>query len=368
MLETSRACSDSGVRFVGGTALGKDITLEGLIARYDAVYLALGLQKAKHLTLEGTGGVPGAPSVKSALELLRGNRSGCRPALGQHVVVIGGGNAAVDASRTAQRLGPESVIIASIERREQMPAIASELNEAETEGVRLVSGVTPLRLEAGGIIVRGLESGEERRLEADTVILAIGQEPALHSLGGDVPLERTTDGHLAVESGEPSDLASPRLRWRRRRGRSADGDRRHGIRFARCLGDRLSGTRHRRPRIGDGHLQPTESAATDTPAIDLKTPRAARQHPSELDVELRIGAFSEVVGTLDRTNAQVEASRCLSCGLCGNCRACIDTFACPALQLGDRGVEVDRQVCAPPAGCVYRFVCKRRNPSTEAQP
>ena len=117
-----------------GMRLGRDITLDGLEREgYEAVFLGIGAQEAVRL------GIPGedAAGVVDALAFLRQyNLRGSVP-VGKEVVVVGGGNAAIDAARTAIRLGAESVTIVYRRTREEMPAYAEEIEEAEHEGVEL---------------------------------------------------------------------------------------------------------------------------------------------------------------------------------------------------------------------------------------
>ncbi|MCZ7681268.1 MAG: FAD-dependent oxidoreductase [Sandaracinaceae bacterium] len=119
-----------GVRFAGGTRLGRDVTLEELLARYDAVYLATGAGKARSIHLPGEG-----PRVVQALDLLREARDGAARIDGA-VVVVGGGDAAVDAARSALRAGARSAAIACLEDRDAMPALPEEVAAASEEGSR----------------------------------------------------------------------------------------------------------------------------------------------------------------------------------------------------------------------------------------
>jgi NADH-quinone oxidoreductase subunit F len=195
----------AGVDIVLNTALGKDFTLDELFDKlgYDAVVLAIGAHSSRRL------GVPGEDldGVIHATTFLKDSALG-KPhnVKGKRVVVIGGGNSAVDAARVALRLGASEVSIAYRRTRAEMPAQDLEIREAEEEGVQLHFLTTPIRV-LGDSKVTGLElqpqelgefdnSGRRRPMpvegagyvmEVDIVIPAIGQSPDLSSLNGDSP-------------------------------------------------------------------------------------------------------------------------------------------------------------------------------------
>jgi len=181
-----------GVEIETGVRLGKDFTLKGLRgAGYEAVFLGVGAPQGLHL------GIPGedAEGVTEGIEFLREyNLRGSVP-VGRNVVVIGGGNAAVDAARTAIRLGADSVTILYRRTRAEMPAYLEEVEEAEREGVRIETLVAPMEIITKNGRVAGMKcsrvalgefdrSGRRRPIpveesdfvvEADHVIAAIGQ-------------------------------------------------------------------------------------------------------------------------------------------------------------------------------------------------
>ncbi|OGV45982.1 MAG: hydrogenase [Lentisphaerae bacterium GWF2_57_35] len=181
-----------GVNIETGKKLGRDFTLEGLYKEgYEAIFLGLGAPHGTRL------GIPGedAEGVTEAIRFLRQyNLRGSAP-VGNKVVVIGGGNAAVDAARTALRLGAESVTIVYRRTREEMPAYTEEIEEAEHEGAKLQLLTAPEEIlvrdgKAVGIKCRPMKLGEFDRsgrrrpeaqpenefvIEADQIIAAIGQ-------------------------------------------------------------------------------------------------------------------------------------------------------------------------------------------------
>ena len=132
-----------GVELRSGQRCGRDFTVDSLLGSgYRAVLLAVGLQQARRLAL------PGAelPGVIGGLDLLRRRALGDAVAVGRRVVVIGGGDVAVDAARTALRLGAERVTIACIEDRDTLPAQPAEIAEALAEGIELTPSLMPVAI------------------------------------------------------------------------------------------------------------------------------------------------------------------------------------------------------------------------------
>jgi len=235
-----QAIIDLGVEVRYNTKLGEDVSLEDLRARHDAVFLGIGATLGRGLDLEGAD----ADGVFKAIEFLINMNRGFEVNVGERVIVIGGGDVAMDAARTAlraadydavrdneesaaeqrdaddrpamteafdaarsaARAGAKHITIMSLENRDEMPAHDFEVEEAEHEGIEFVYRRGPARILASDGVVTGLETtkvvsvfNEEGRfapvfdhddtlvLEADTVILAIGQAIDLDSLGGDGP-------------------------------------------------------------------------------------------------------------------------------------------------------------------------------------
>jgi NADPH-dependent glutamate synthase beta subunit-like oxidoreductase len=191
---------DAGVEFRGGVRVGSDITLDDLRTGHDAVLIAVGYSRARALPLDGAEGVTG---VFAGTAFLRQWNAGERPALGARVAVIGGGNTAIDCARAAVRSGAE-VTIYYRRGEAEMPAIADEVEAARAEGVcietltlprrviaddaRRVCGVEIVRMTLGERDATGRArplpvAGTERVVEADTVIIAAGEEADLALLG-----------------------------------------------------------------------------------------------------------------------------------------------------------------------------------------
>jgi NADH-quinone oxidoreductase subunit F len=187
-----RMIENLGVDIETGKRLGKDFTLDDLKEQgYETIYIATGASAGLKLGLDGED----SEGVTQALTFLRQyNIRGSVP-VGKKVVVIGGGNAAVDASRTALRLGAEEVTLIYRRTREQMPAYEEEIEEAENEGVKMLMLTAPEKIltrdgKVQGLICRKMKLGEfdrsgrrrpnaspegEFKIEADQIIAAIGQ-------------------------------------------------------------------------------------------------------------------------------------------------------------------------------------------------
>ena len=140
------------VEFLGNHTLGKDLDPAKLENDYDAVLLAVGAYGKTGLGIPGESG----DAVFPVLEFMRNVRESRPPKVGERVIVIGGGNAAVDACQTALRLGAKEVTLVCLEKREEMPAFSWSVSEAEEEGVKIVTGWGPQRFRYDGKNLRGV--------------------------------------------------------------------------------------------------------------------------------------------------------------------------------------------------------------------
>jgi glutamate synthase (NADPH/NADH) small chain len=181
-----RALEDLGVRFHLGVVVDGP-ALRAIANSFDAVFLGVGMGADTRLDL------PGAhlPGVWRSLELIEALKTGTPPALGQRVLVIGGGNTAIDVAREAVRLGAHEVTLAYRRTREAMPAYGFEVEEAEQEGVAFEWLAAPVRFVGqrclAGVELRRMRLGEDGSLRAvegsefflpaDTAVTAIGQRP-----------------------------------------------------------------------------------------------------------------------------------------------------------------------------------------------
>ncbi|MBR5095310.1 MAG: FAD-dependent oxidoreductase, partial [Oscillospiraceae bacterium] len=167
-----------GVIFRCGVEIGRDVTVQQLREQgFEAIYLAIGAQKAAPL------GIPGEElkGVYGGIEFLREVNSGARPAIGKKVVVIGGGNVAMDVARTALRLGAQ-VTVAYRRREADMPADPAEVAEAREEGVKFLFEHKPVEIEGKNGKVSALLCEGGKEVKCDAILAAIGQRIDLGGL------------------------------------------------------------------------------------------------------------------------------------------------------------------------------------------
>ena len=345
---------DLGVVFEGGRRLGADLDLDELLGRHDAIMLATGAGIGIELDLGRTG-----PEVVQGLTYLR---NGTEPV--ERVVVVGGGNTAVDVARTALRRGATRVIIACLEDRAAMPAIESEIVASEQEGVEIHAGLRVLGLVGEGVeLVRVVPrvpgstdpedydaiGGTNVTFEADLVVVAIGQRLDTSVLtGGDVVLATSNGLQVDDETGRTTherifaagDLAGGE-------GSVTDAIA-GGLRAAWGIDHSLRGPAKADERRPPPRVTSEQSAGRmGITRVDIdKRMIAPELHPGD-----RIADFGEVVGALTEQQARAEATRCMICGLCGNCNACLDLFGCPAFYVQDGQIEIDPVLCVACGVC-----------------
>jgi putative selenate reductase len=318
-----------GVRFHFGQTLGRELTLEGLRRDFPYVFLGVGAKQGKRL------GIPGeaTPGVMDALDFLDRVQAGTPMDLGRRVLIVGGGNTAMDAARSARRLVPDGEVTLVYRRtRAQMPADPAEVADCIEEGIGLRDLLAPASVAEAGGRVTGLACarmrlgerdasgrprpvpipGSEELLPADTIIPAISQEPVLDFLG-DLPLERKRDGTLAVDPG---------TRETNQPGLFAGGDVVHGpssviqaIADGRAAAEAI-GRRHGIEPEAEPHL---DKGATDAALMEKKARLMQGQKVPVLPLVERQG-FKEVIQAFTPETAALEAGRCLDCDdLCSLC-------------------------------------------------
>ncbi len=313
-----------GVRMVCNHRV-ENLEVERADGRFDAVFVAVGAHLSKRVDIPATDAAP----IVDALSFLRSVSSGEKPMIGRRVAVYGGGNTAMDAARTARRLGAEETLIVYRRTREQMPAHLEEAEDAEQEGVRInwlrtitaVDGPT-LQVEVMELDDSGFPqpTGRYETLEADTLILALGQEADTGFLREVPGVDLSRDGTVAVsstlETGSPGVFAG---------GDMVEGERTvtvgvgHGKKAARQIDAFLREQPESRPAKHD-------TATFDKLHLWYFGDNPSRRQP-ELAPEARVVDFGEVLGSLSVAEATYEAGRCLSCGNCFECDGCLG--ACP---------------------------------------
>jgi NADPH-dependent glutamate synthase beta subunit-like oxidoreductase len=334
---------------------------------FDAAFLAVGAQQGRRAY------IPAGDSAKilDAVTLLHATADGQPPQLGRRVAVYGGGNTAMDAARTARRLGATDAVVVYRRTRDRMPAHDIEVEEAADEGVRMMWLSTIASADEGTLTIEKMRldesgfpqpTGEFTELEADTVVLALGQESELSLLDG-VPGITISDGVVQVGSdlmtGHPGIFAGGDMVPAERTVTVGIG---HGKKAARGIdawlrqnhagnGAEVAGAVHEaaaQPRLAEFDRLNTwyysDAPATVRPQLD-----AAR----------RISTFDEVTGGLEESTALFEARRCLSCGNCFECDNCYGV--CPdnaIIKLGPgQRYQIDLDYCKGCGICAAECPC-----------
>jgi 2-oxoacid:acceptor oxidoreductase delta subunit (pyruvate/2-ketoisovalerate family) len=370
----------AGVEIRCGVRVGHTRSWPSVLGEYSAVFLAAGAHESRPL------GVPGedAPGIRSGLDFLREINRGGAPQLGRTVVVIGGGNTAMDCARSALRLGARVTVLYRRTRAE-MPAIAAEVEEAEREGVSFVflaaptgfiiaddaltavvcERMTPGELDAGGRRLP-VATGDRFTLPAASVLTAIGEgvDPATipdgveAGAGGVTVDDRGATSRPAVFAGgdvthAPRTVADALGAGKRaaigihRYLRAAAGDRvdpvpLDALRFAK---GNVSAARWLR-------LDPVHRVAPLNEVVPLEAMNAAHypglpRHPdTHTLVDAEQPDFAEVNQGLTRAQALAEARRCLNCGVCTQCDLCL--IFCPDVAIsrdGDGAYSIALDYC-----------------------
>ena len=302
-----------------------DLMVEKSAGAFDAAFVAIGAHVSKHVDIPARD----AARVIEAVTYLGQVSAGERPRLGRRVVVYGGGNTAMDTARTAKRLGAEDALIVYHRDRAHMPARAFEADEALEEGIT-IRWLTSIREIAGpSLTVEVMEldsdgrprpTGRQEVLEADAVVLALGQQPDAALLGTVPGIAVQPDGTVAVDAhmmtGHPGIFAGGDLVPGERTVTAAVG---HGHRAARHIDAWLRHAAHDAPARHAVATFDMLHPPIYTDAVPIAQPI--------LSPVPRVGGFAEVVGGLGEGEARYEAQRCLSCGNCFECDQCY--AACP---------------------------------------
>ena len=328
----------SGVKLVNNVKLGKDFTIESLKAENDAVIVAVGAWKSSSMRTPGEE----LEGVYGGIDFLRAVIKGNPPAIGEKVAICGGGNTAMDACRTAVRLGAKEVYVIYRRTRNEMPADKLEIDEAEEEGVIYKFLTNPISF-----------NGEGGKLKSVTLqIMELG-EPDASGRRSPVPVEGKTE-EIALDSvilaiGQKlvqSDVKE--LQLNNRGNIEADPDffttSMQGV-FA--IGDATNrGASIAIEAIGEaGRCAKAVDAYLNSQALDTRVPyiskrdesaidysdreKAARRTPKVLPADVRNKNFEEVSLGFTEEEAQAEASRCLECG-------CREYYKCKLLKVAQR--------------------------------
>ncbi|MEO8311064.1 MAG: NAD(P)-binding protein [Caldimonas sp.] len=287
---------------------------------FAAAFLAVGAHIAKRAFIPAKD----SSRILDAVAVLRSMEGEEQPMLGRRVVVYGGGNTAIDVARTAKRLGATEAIIVYRRTREKMPAHDFEVEEALEEGVMVKWLSTIKQAEGGSLTIEKMKldekgnpqpTGELETLEADSVVLALGQDVDLSLLNG-VPGLTVEDGVVKVDpntmmTGHPGLFAGGDMVPAERNVTVAIG---HGKKAARHIDAWLRGATLATPVK---HAPATFDRLNTWYYTDA--PKTVRP---QLEMARRTSSFDEVQGGLTEDNALFEARRCLSCGNCFECDNC----------------------------------------------
>jgi NADPH-dependent glutamate synthase beta subunit-like oxidoreductase len=315
---------DTGIELQTGRMLGRDVDLDSLVRDFDAVFIATGLQESRKIQLEGSH----LEDVLWGVDFLSQTAEGREVKLKERVLVVGGGNVAVDVALTALRTGAKEVTMACLEKREEMPANDWEIEQAMEEGVWLMPAWGPERIIGDGNKVVGVELiqcssvfdeegnfcpafGElTETVEADQVILAVGQAAELSFANGSrLNVERglILVDEETMETGISGVYAGGDVG----RGPGAVIDAIAAGRKAACSMDRFLG--------GTGDIDETLAERQDDLSYSGRRERGfadrVRVRPPLLPLEDRHRGFQEVESCFTDEQALQEASRCLQCDL-----------------------------------------------------
>jgi heterodisulfide reductase subunit A-like polyferredoxin len=353
-----------GVDLQCNTALGRDITIDGLFAQgFKAIYLAIGAHKSLKLNIPGEDG----EGVLHGVDLLRRANLGELTEIKGKVLVVGGGDVAIDAARSALRLGASQVTIVYRRSAQEMPARANEVADALAEGIEIQYLTAPQQIitqenQALGLQCVKMELGapdssgrrrpvpvpdSEFIIECDLVVPAIGQTPDSAHLGDGAGVKLSRWGTIETEdvtfaTNIPGVFAGGDAQsgpW------VAIGAVAHGKEAAVSISRYLKGEDLIAGR------EPLKLPEEGFPPIAQDLEKKARLHMATLPLEERKRGFAEVELGFTEEQAKAEAQKCLNCGICCECYQCVDACLANAVvhedQAREREIQVGAMIVAP---------------------
>ena len=317
-----------GVEFRNRTKVGRDVSWEDVRKNFDAVYLAIGAQRSARSGLAGDE----LEGVEGAIEFLREVNLGKKPKVGKRVAIVGGGNSAVDAARSALRLGAEMVTIVYRRLREDMPAQDDEIHAAQAEGIKMEFLASPIRFQGtngrlqsvicqrmilgefdeGGRRKPTPKIGDEMTLAVDQVILAIGQEAEYPFDIAKAGVKLSKRKLIETVKGKKTATAAPMIFAGGDVVKGPDtviGAVAAGHNAAREIDDAIRQRNEEAPYI------PVEEEIEIPMILEEETQEAPRVCIPEVACLERIGDFREVELGFSKKEALEEASRCLRCDI-----------------------------------------------------
>ncbi len=352
-----------GIELECNTKVGVNIPMDQLTGHYDAVFLGLGAQLGVSIGVEGED----ARGVFTGVGFLKDIHSGKKVQLGKDVVVVGGGNTAMDCARVAKRMGA-NVSVVYRRTRTEMPAITAEIDEALEERIMFRYHTNPVKIiqddgRVVGLMCVQMElreadasgrarpvpiSGSESVIPADTVIMATGQEVDYEGF------DLAKRDNKWVSADEQSMTSQPKV--------YAGGDAvlgletvsaaiGQGFRAAMAIEDMIEGQ-------GETRLsQPPVTFSRDLNTYYYQ--QKARFAKEAIPVHERLKSFNEIYPAFDRDDILKEANRCFSCGQCFDCGNCL--MYCPdnAVKVSQGGgkYEFDYDFCKGCGLCVKECPC-----------
>ncbi len=353
--EISRITNMPGVTLRCGRRVD-DVARAKTEGKFDAVFVAVGAQLANHLQIPASDG----RKMVDAISLLDDVSQGKRPLLGRTVAIVGGGNVAMDAARTAERLGATDTVLIFRYDEAHMEAHKSEAEDTFAEGTKIRWLSVIDHFGADGITVEKVTmnpdgsvtpTGEIDQLAADAVVLAVGQHSDLSLLRGLPEIQIQRDGTMAVDAAmmtaQAGIFAGGDCIGGLRTMTAATG---HGKRAARAINAYLQ---------GQVYQQPAPHPLVSFDMLHLPDYMDAAPHSETARPVSQRQDFEEVIAGLSEKEARREAQRCLSCGNCFECDNCY--AACPEqaiTRLGrGQGYEVSMDLCTGCAACFEQCPC-----------
>lgn len=338
-----------GVKIRTNTSVGKDIPFDELQKEYQAVFISVGAPKSKWLKIEGEN----LQGVYHGIDFLMDVKFGKKVKTGNTVAVIGGGNTALDAARTALRLGAKDVTIVYRRSKKEMPADPLEIEEAEKEGVEIKHLISPIRINGNNGKVTSLScikmklgepdesgrrtpipiKGTESFFSTDTVIIGIGQYSDIGFLPDELKNE---NGNIKVD---PETLATPVS------GVFAGGD---VVSGPDILIEAIAAGRKAAISI-DRYLKGEKLIPVVLQPLLRKAERhfegieqQSRIKIPHLQIKDRTNRFQEVGLPLTEQLVKEESERCLNCGICSGCLECVKVCEPKAIehQMAEASVEL----------------------------
>jgi heterodisulfide reductase subunit A len=349
-----------GIEVRTGKRLGTDFTLDELRNQgFKAIFLGIGAHRGLKLNIPGEAHLGG---VIDAVEFLRRVNLGDREAPGKRTVIVGGGNVAIDAARTAVRLGSEDVSIIYRRSRDEMPAYREEIDGALADGVKMHLFTAPVRIRGENGRVTGFEcmltklgppdesgrrrpvpvKGTEFIIPCDAVIPAVGQQSDTECLM-EAGLEVARRGTLAVnrhimQASMPDVFSAGDLVSGPATVVDAIAS---GHKAAEAMHRYIGGEDMDRYAEEMARIEPNGQNWQEIPEKIEKQPRAEIRH---LTVKETAGPFDEVAPGLSDEDAAREAARCLNCGVCSECMQCVKACERNAIDHSMKAEEMEVRV------------------------